>query len=886
MNYIDGFFDKSKDIIRIVERENGKRKLVDYPIKYTFFYEDPNGKYKSTFNRPLSKVVCKSTKNFKKELAIHSNKKKCESDVNPLFQCLSENYLNKDSPELNIAFFDIETDFNPEYGFSSPSDPFSAITAITIYWKWQDRLITLAIPPKTLDIEKARKQTSHFDNIFIFETEKELLLSFLDCIQDVDVLSGWNSSGYDIPYTVNRITRVLSKSDTKKLCLWDQYPKKREFTKNGKTYETYDLIGRVHLDSLDLYQKYTYEEKHSYRLDAIGEIELGENKVPYEGTLDDLYNYDFTKFIEYNRQDVVLLAKLDKKLQYIDLTNDLAHANTVLLTNTMGAVAMSEQAIINEAHRRGFQVPDKNHSDKESRAVGAYVAYPKKGFHEWVGSMDVTSLYPSIIRSLNMAPETIKGQLRPIYTDEEINKHIDNNGKFNDYWEGKFGSKEYEYVMEKRNDIDIIIDWENGKSETGSAAEVYELIFNSYSNFILSANGTIFTTEFEGIIPGLLTNWFNERKDLQAKKKQAIEDGNTDLANFWDKRQLIKKISLNSIYGVLLNAGCRFYDKRLGQSTTLSGRAIVKHMCASINHIITGEYNHTGDAIIYSDTDSAYFSAYPMLKKEIDENQLIWNKDTVISLYDQICDQANSTFPDFVKNAFHCPESNLNVIKAAREIVASSALYVTKKRYAALVYDEDKKRKDLNGESGKIKAMGLDLRRSDTPVFMQEFLKKILLMVLEKKSQESILDEISCFRKQFQELPSWQKGTPKKVNNIVKYRNLEEKQGKATLPGHVRASLNWNTLKRMNNDRYSREIVDGMKTIVCKLKNNPLGFTSIAYPIDELRLPDWFKELSFDDDLMEETIIDKKIHNLIGVLNYDLESTKKSEIFDNLFEFE
>ena len=181
--------------------------------------------------------------------------------------------------------------------------------------------------------------------------------------------------------------------------------------------------------------------------------------------------------------------------------------------------------------------------------------------------------------------------------------------------------------------------------------------------------------------------------------------------------------------------------------------------------------------------------------------------------------------------------------------------------------------------------MGLDLRRSDTPVFMQQFLSELLLMVLTDVPQKEVLDRITEFRKEFSERPGWEKGSPKRANKIGHYQRLEEKQGKANMPGHVRASINWNTLKRMNGDKYSQEIVDGMKVIVCKLKQNPLGYTSVAYPTDELRIPDWFKELAFDNDAMEQTILDQKIDNLIGVLGWDIQSTETTNTFNKLFEF-
>ena len=888
MSYVDALFDRSSDIIRTVERKDGKRHFHEFQAKYTFYYKDPRGKYKSVYGDPLTRIVCKNTKDFRKEVAINKGKDLFESDINPIFQCLSENYLNQDAPKLNIAFFDIETDFDPERGFADPADPFMPITSISVYLQWLETMICLAVPPKTLTMDQAKKELEGIDNVMLFEKEGEMIDTFLTLIEDADILSGWNSEGYDIPYTVNRTMRVLSKDDTRRFCLWGQLPKKREYEKYGKSAVTFDLIGRVHLDSLELYRKYTYEERHTYRLDAIGEIEVGENKVPYEGTLDQLYNNDFRKFIEYNIQDTALLDKLDKKLRFIDLSNSIAHENTVLLQTTMGAVAVTEQGIINEAHNRGLQVPNRRPRDdtENTQAAGAYVAFPKKGLHKWIASMDLNSLYPSVIRALNMAPETIVGQIRPEITEARVHEDMTLKKKsFAGSWEGRFSTEEYEAVMDKRKDIALTVDWEDGRSDVLSGAEIYQLIFDSQMPWMLSANGTIFTTEFEGVIPGILKRWYAERKDMQKMLKKAKDAENKAEIEYWDKRQLVKKINLNSLYGAILNPGCRFFDKRIGQSTTLSGRTIVKHMSAEVNKTITGEYDHVGKAMIYGDTDSCYFSAYPILKEDIESGKLDWSIEKCIQLMDQVCEQANTTFPDFMAKAFHCPKSRSDVIAAGREIVARSGLYITKKRYAALVVDNEGFRTDSEDSPGKVKAMGLDLRRSDTPVFMQDFLKELLLMVLTDVPQADVLERITEFRKEFSERPGWEKGSPKRANKIGHYQRLEEKQGKANMPGHVRASINWNTLKRMNGDKYSQEIVDGMKVIVCKLKQNPLGYTSVAYPTDELRIPEWFKELPFDDAAMAETIIDNKLDNLIGVLNYPLEDTKQHTTFHSLFDF-
>ena len=262
-----------------------------------------------------------------------------------------------------------------------------------------------------------------------------------------------------------------------------------------------------------------------------------------------------------------------------------------------------------------------------------------------------------------------------------------------------------------------------------------------------------------------------------------------------------------------------------------------------------------------------------------------WNKETAIALYDSVAEQVNESFPGFMEQAFHCPREMGALIAAGRELVADRGLFITKKRYAVNIIDLEGKRLDIDGKKGKTKAMGLDLKRSDTPKVIQDFLLEILNSTLHGADRDSIIARIREFKYEFMERPGWEKGSPKRANKVGHYRRLEEKQGKANMPGHVRASINWNTLKRMNGDKYSQEIVDGMKVIVCKLKQNPLGYTSVAYPTDELRLPEWFKELPFDDAAMAETIIDNKLDNLIGVLNYPLEDTKRHNTFTSLFDF-
>jgi DNA polymerase elongation subunit (family B) len=559
----------------------------------------------------------------------------------------------------------------------------------------------------------------------------------------------------------------------------------------------------------------------------------------------------------------------------------------------MGAVATTEQAIINEAHRRGFVVPDRNRGEHgDTQAAGAYVAFPKKGYHDWVGSMDINSLYPSVFRALNMAAETIVGQLRPEYTDEEIsNKMRLEKASFADAWSGKFGTNEFEFVINKDINHVMKLDMEDGATVEVTGADVYNLIFNSGQPWNISANGTIFKTDVQGIVPGLLERWYAERKELQAKKKEATTD---DEKAFYDKRQLVKKINLNSLYGAILNPGCRFFDKRIGQSTTLTGRSITRFMAAKTNELLTGEYDYMGDCIIYGDTDSVYFTAVPALP---DGGEL--DLDSAVKLYDHISDTVSDGFPEFLKKEFNVPYENGKVLKAGREVVGRSGLFITKKRYAIKCLDIE----GYQPEGGKLKIMGMEIKRSDTPEFVQDFLEEVLDDALSGSPEKEVITKVKDFKKNFQSLDPWKKGMPKRVNNLTNYNEklkstrktenmklykldaLKNEGGSSMIPGHVRASINWNDIKTAFSDNYSMTITDGMKVIVCRLKNNAMGYSSIAYPTDELNLPQWFKDLPFDNEAMEEAVLDKKVENVLGAMGWDLSQTKESEALAEFFEF-
>lgn len=543
--YIDAYHNQKNGKISVVERVNGQRVFKEYLADYTFYYSHPSGSHLSIYGDQCKKFTTNNNKKFRSKLReIEQETKRdgspkhiiFESDINPVFRCLSTVYKNCQTPEPCIGFFDIETGFCDDRGYAPASDPFNPVTAVSIYISNINRCITLVLKPDDMDYDEAQKISSSFEDTVLFDDESELLKTFLDIADDVDIFSGWNSTLFDIPYIVNRIKRICGEVHLKKLCHWGKFPMKRMIPRYGKEHESYELFGRVHLDYLELYQKHNPKQMASYRLDFIGEVEVGEKKVTYEGTLNDLYTKDFNKFIEYSRQDVMLLVQIDEKKQFISLANQIAHVNSVLYKTTMGSVTLVEQAIINEMHEMGMVVPCRKADDKEeidfndmseeekaeadAPVVGAYVAIPKTGIHEHIGCVDINSLYPSAIRALNISPETIVGQLLPILTDAEIKRRMSVKGaKRSESWDGLFASLEFEAVITKDTNTNVTLKFDSGEEKTLTGEQMYNYIYNPKNQLCITANGTVFTTKQEGIIPQLLAKWYSQRQQMQSMEK-------------------------------------------------------------------------------------------------------------------------------------------------------------------------------------------------------------------------------------------------------------------------------------------------------------------------------------------------------------------------------
>lgn len=523
--YVDAIHDQKNGLIKVVERINGKRHYRDIKADYSFYLINDTGNHVSIFGDILEKIEPTSSfhqRDFKTKL---SNYKLFESDVKPALRCLEQMYNGAPTPTLHTSFIDIETEFDLETGYSEAEDANNRILSIAVYNQWQNQYYCLAIMPSHLPTDEVFKISNELGCLHLYSTEEEMICDFFDVIDDADVISGWNSKFYDLPYMINRIAKLLGTEKNTEFCLWKSNPYAKKAFLGDRETVVYELSGRVHLDYLELYKNYSYEERQSYSLDSIAEAELSEKKLEYRGTLYDLYHDDFKKFIEYNIHDVRLLDKLDKKLKYIDLANSIAHETCSLIPMVLGTIGVIDQSVLIESHRLGKIAFDKVKFDGRSEAAGGWVNMNQSGIVKWVGSVDVNSLYPSLIRTLNMSPETFVAQIELSETWSEMDRHIfsDKSHSVATFWNSKFNVLEMDAVYNKSETKKLTLVFANDHRQEFTGKEIYDMVFADNSNLCITANGSIFRTDIQGIIPSLLTRWYAERKQIQARKEEYVE---------------------------------------------------------------------------------------------------------------------------------------------------------------------------------------------------------------------------------------------------------------------------------------------------------------------------------------------------------------------------
>lgn len=921
MSYISATVDKNTVIVW--ERtEEGERVIRDYNAPYYFYYDDPDGEYTTIYDTPVSKASFTKSQDFnsaKKKFAAEGTRV-WESDIPPDIRILSNKYYGVKAPKLHVTFLDIEVDYDPEIGFSTVENPYAPINAVALYHRWLKEYVVLVVPPEPgWTEERLREETdkacptapSPTDGeirYVLCENERELLLNLLVELEDCDLMSGWNSDFFDIPYIAQRILRVLDEEVVDLTTRLDdstggkpklvyennpneavsklgrfKYLKRLDFPTfgmpsfravpaqtNGKLMgHTVDLVGRIRVDYMNLYKKYEPGEKQSYKLSAISELVLvddktGEQLLPkleYEGSLAAQYRENFPYFVRYNLRDTEILEGFERKLGYVELANQMCHLSTGLFAHVNGTLKLAELALVNYCHHTMKRVVNNFEKSEIDRAIdGALVLLPQIGLHEYVGSVDINSLYPSAIRSINISPETIRGQF---------------NGCADDANEIAKGSI-------KR--LTLVLEDDDNSEVTKTAAEWRELFIQN--KWAVSGYGTVFDQSKPGFIPSLLAEWYAMRKEYQAKKKAAGAAGDEEAAGYYDRLQYVYKIKLNSLYGALTNLYFRFYDLRMGESTTATGRAILKHQCRTVAAELGDSYNvdfplyltvdaamesgytreeaerialhgpfhngkHQADAVVYGDTDSTYFKTYAASAEEA----------TLIA--DAVADKVNASYPEFMRNNFLCTPGYDTIIKAAREIVMDKGIFVEKKRYILHLVDLDGKKCD------KMKIMGLDTKKTTLPVEVARNLNGFIESFLKGEDWNSVAERAVEYKTTLINSPDITLiGLPKGVQNVEDYTAAYEEQGaSARLPGHVAASIYYNQCLAKYGDKVSTPIKSGMKIKVFYLLGKHGKFKSIALPTDLETVPSWFTEhMQIDRKAHIERLVDNPLENILKAI--------------------
>jgi len=499
---------------------DGKRYKTTYPGIFEFYSKHVGGSYANIYGDNLIKHE------FKTWFDMHSAKKQFteraellyESDILPEMKVLSEHYYQAEPPKLHYTLWDIEVDYDPSLAYADTAidNAVAPINAVAIHHKWSGESIVIAVPPPswTGSLKESTEKLSDLatetnTTILLVATEADLITTLLDEFEGSDVISGWNSSWFDTPYLAKRVLSVLGPKAFNRLSFAGAgKPSFRTVEVFGQERITIDLSGRISWDYMELFKKFEMNERPSYSLEAISnEILPDLPKLEYDGTLHELYNNDFEHFIRYNIRDTEVLAGFEDKLGYLALANVLYHSSCGQPNQIFGTIRLADHAIINYCHNElNRKVPDWDMYKQDGRIAGAMVLTPQIGLHQNIGSIDITSLYPSAIRCINISPETLIGQMNGTLDMDDRAKHS--------AWDSVYRS-------DTRDPITLIYDngvdgWSGAETHTGK--EWQQILVDR--KWAISGYGTIFRQDVQGMIPAVLTEWFGQRKKY---KKLMVE---------------------------------------------------------------------------------------------------------------------------------------------------------------------------------------------------------------------------------------------------------------------------------------------------------------------------------------------------------------------------
>ncbi len=649
---------------------------------------------------------------------------------------------------------------------------------------------------------------------FIFDTEREMLMHFIDwwVKHTPDILTGWNVNLYDVPYICRRVKRILGSKWMNSISPWNRANEREVYVQGRKNY-AYDVSGVNILDYLDLYRKFTYSNQESYRLDHIAHVELGQRKVDHSEyeNFKDFYTSDWQKFIEYNIQDTELIDRLEEKMKLLDLAITMSYDAKVNFEDVYSQVRMWDTMIYNYLTDRNIVVPPKKGAKKDEKYAGAYVKEPIPGKYDWVVSFDLNSLYPHLIMQYNISPETL--------------------------WETRHPSASVERILNEEITIE--------------------------DDVCVCANGAQYRKDIQGFLPEMMDKIYKERTIYKKKMlaaKQAYEKAPTDklqrdISKF-NNIQMARKIQLNSAYGAIGNQYFRYYNLANAEAITLSGQVSIRwiegRMNKYLNKILKTE---DVDYVIASDTDSIYLNLGPLVQSVYKGREK--DDKVIVSFLDKVCDVE---FEKYISDSYQALANYVNAYDQKmfmkRETIANKGIWTAKKRYILNAWDIEGVRFD----QPKLKVMGIEAVKSSTPGACREKIKECLTVIM-NEGEEAAQEFIANFKDHFNELPVEDISFPRGCNGINKWANPSSIYSKGT-PIHVRGALLYNHYNKKNNLMHKYPLIqDGEKIKFVYLKTpNKFGENVVSF------ISTFPKEFGLDKQVDYELQFEKSFLDPIKVI--------------------
>ena len=764
---------------------NGER--INRKVKYspTLFasvlketpYKTLEGKYVAPVKHDTIKDAKEWIENYNNQLgAVYGN------TLFP-YSYIADEYSNNvdwDIDQILIVTIDIEVEC--ENGFPKPEEANDPLLSITLKNHQNKKIVVWGIN----DFENSRDDVSYIK----CESEKHLIQSFLTFWEQhkPDVITGWNTEFFDIPYICNRIINQFDEKELKRLSPWGNVTP-RSVYKMGRSHQMYDIMGVANLDFLDLYRKFTYTNQESYRLDHIAFVELGERKEgnPYE-TFKEWYIKDYQSFIEYNITDVELVDKLEDKMKLIDLCLTMAYDAKVNYIDVLGTTKYWDILIYNHLRKKNIVIPQKKEHEKSEKYEGAYVKDPIIGMHKWVMSFDLNSLYPHLIMQYNISPETLMGCP----------------------------------FKEKDITVDKMLD-----------GEVKDSIMQSLKdkNVTLTPNGALFRKDIRGFLPELMQSIYDDRvkyKRLLLEAKQEYENTkdpklNKDISRY-NNIQMAKKISLNSAYGAIGNNWFRYFNLLVAEAITTSGQLSIRWIERSLNRYLNQTLKTDGlDYVIASDTDSVYITFDRLIDKLPIQEQ---DTGEVINFLDRL---AREKIEPFIDKSYQELSEHINAYEQKmfmkREVIADKGIWTAKKRYILNSWDVE----GVRYKEPQLKIMGIEAVKSSTPAPCREKIKQALKIIMHEDSK--VLNSfIQDFRSDFMKMKPEEIAYPRSVNGLTKWTESHNLFKKGA-PIHCKGAILYNHLLKKNKLGHKfPSIQEGDKIIFLHLKEpNLYQSTSISF---------------------------------------------------------